>query len=367
MSVASRRARTCGACGETGHDVRTCRARAAASASGGRVLLNGTVAWSDDELRTLRLLTEPKQSRRRGFDWHALRKALPGRTDRAIQDRATHLSQELKRGGRRWASEEDVILRREWGVLQQRALRQKLVGRSWVSIQWRASVLGLPLSSQGWETLPTAEARAGYDQATLRRIVEWANDCARWIHALSLAANEIRLSHDLGGSFDPALADFGYVRTRIYDTPKSDRRGVKRRRLLVIPDEIDAAVARYCRMETVNAAARRLRVNSLTLKRYMVVAGWLVQGARVHARLPPEVYDAVLAAQTHGRTIADHAERTGVRRETLAKILRRAGAISTRSGHAYRVETEAVDRALATVRTKSPAARAFMEQARAAA
>lgn len=70
-----------------------------------------------------------------------------------------------------WTSEEVLTLRREWGEVSQRTLRQKLRGRSWIAIQWKAYSLGIKRCPQGHVSLTALARRFGVERPMLRTIL----------------------------------------------------------------------------------------------------------------------------------------------------------------------------------------------------
>jgi hypothetical protein len=259
------------------------------------------VPWTEEEEAALKALVVSSARARvkRFYPWTALREALPARTDHAIRNRGARYAKIAPRGGRAWTPAEDATLRREWSEVAQRTLRAKLPGRSWRAILRRATmVLGLTSIPQGWETFDSAARRTGYCSETLRGILVWANRCAVWVEAITRMFGII--GHVTGGRvvpYDAEAFDYGGARVRLHTTSQSKRGGATVHRWrLVQPDEVDAAVARWCRLETPPTAARRLGVPVATLSQRVRRAGWSGLGCapRKTVRLPPEVYDAAM-------------------------------------------------------------------------
>lgn len=71
-------------------------------------------------------------------------------------------------GGRRWTTTEDAILRREWGELGARSLRQILPGRTACAAALRGRVLGLPPQGQGRDSVSSAAVALGLDYGQVR-------------------------------------------------------------------------------------------------------------------------------------------------------------------------------------------------------
>lgn len=174
---------------------------------------------------------------------------------------------------RRWSAEEEHALRLAWGEVRPETLLQRFPGRTWQAIwQHAVTALGLPRGvPQGHETLRSAAKRTGYSIHQLWEILGAANVRVRYWYGGG------RTSSHVGGR----------------EFPRNPWRAVD-------PLEVDAAVARWCRLETVATAARRLAMSPQGLQRVLRAAGLLPPaepGRRPHARLDPHDIDHALAAR----------------------------------------------------------------------
>lgn len=173
---------------------------------------------------------------------------------------------------RHWTADEERALRLAWGEVSPETLLRRLPDRTWQAI-WQHAVdkLGLPRGvPQGYETLRSAARRTGYVAHHLRKILD---------------AEGVRVRYWYGGGRASAHAGGR-------DFPRNPWCAVD-------PDEVDAAVARWCRLETVATAARRHGWTWRRAERVLRAAGLLppvVPGRRTPARLDPVQVDAVLAA-----------------------------------------------------------------------
>lgn len=144
---------------------------------------------------------------------------------------------------RRWTAADDNALRYLWGELPLRQIADKL-GRSPLTIYWRAQKIGLSLGvADGSEYLSHAAARAGYTSVQLRRILKWAG-------------------------------------VRVRRAMSRNTRNGRRVPHIVVPFDVDEAIAAWHRTETVEEAARRHGICGDTLRR------WLIEAADAGAKVP---------------------------------------------------------------------------------
>lgn len=139
---------------------------------------------------------------------------------------------------RRWTSHDEDALRMSWGIHPVHQVA-RMLGRTPYATYLKAAELGLGLGCpQGFEHIATAARRTGYASSTLTKILHWA---------------------------------------RVHMRPAASNPGGPTYRLIVDPSDVDDAVRRWCAMETVRDAARRV--------------GWK------HERLRRAVIDAVFAGE----------------------------------------------------------------------
>lgn len=193
----------------------------------------------------------------------AAAKALPRRSRVAIYGRAQDLGLSLRR---RWTRSDDAQLRDLWDLgMQVRAIATRL-GRTALTVYWRAQKLGLPLGCpDGWEYLTAAAERTGYATKQLRPILAWA-----------------------GVSLRRALA--------------RPNKKVARACHFVDPLEVDAAIAKWTASEPVHTAAARLGICAGTLERWLERAGFPCQrrAFRCHWRVTEEQIAKALEARAAG-------------------------------------------------------------------
>lgn len=179
--------------------------------------------------------------------------AMLGRSERAIFKRAQVLgviSRPI------WTVAEDNILRREWGEVGPRSLREKLPGRKWSAIVWRAKDLGLPSPKQGRVALSVAARAAGFSHYLMLNILE---------------TEGVRVERYAGGLH----AQHRREQHRVVD-----------------PDEARAAVERWLRRETVAQAATRIGVGRAAMRAILIRTGTLRPQGRGHVvRYTPEEID----------------------------------------------------------------------------
>lgn len=130
--------------------------------------MSGATRWTaaeDDLVRGV----YARSSTRRGRALTRCCEALPHRTRSAISSRAAELGAAVF--GRAWTREELTTLRREWGELTERTLRQKLPGRTLLAIYSKARALRLPPQSDGRAGFEQASRRLGVDELAVRKLV----------------------------------------------------------------------------------------------------------------------------------------------------------------------------------------------------
>ncbi len=245
--------------------------------------------------------------------------ALPKRGEHAIYHRANRLGLSRRR---RWTADELERLRAQWGLESLDAIARAL-GRTRLTVYWQAQRLGLPLGcDEDHEYLSAAAARCGYDTIQLRRILKWAGV--------------------------PVLSAYS-----------RKRRG---RTHLVDPYEVDDAVARWLRTETVEAAARRVGTTGCVLLKWLRKAGVEPQRApgwkpgtrenKRHMRVESAEVDRVIRERAEARerseSVGAIARRLGLTTRTLTKWLEESGL--ERPAHHWRVEPEV---AMAIVRERA--------------
>jgi hypothetical protein len=120
--------------------------------------------WTEEERGLVRL-----QYRRRGAAWCAAQ--LPGRSAHAVRAEARALGVAVDA---RWTPAECAILLREWADVGEKALRQRLPGRTWCGIAQKARKMGLGDPAQGRESFDAVLARTGLCSRRLRRILREA-------------------------------------------------------------------------------------------------------------------------------------------------------------------------------------------------
>lgn len=211
--------------------------------------------WTPEEDAAVRAAVGKRRART-SVGWERLAQTL-GRTVAAVHARARTLG--LSRPGARWTRAEDAVLRAKWCEVAMRVLRQHLPHRSTRAIICRAQTLGLGAQErrQGLLSISAAAERAGYPEATLRRL---------------LIRQEVPM-HRVG--------------VTLRDAPRTNVRHVEW-------EDVVAAIERETQLESVRAAADRLGVSKTKLRDRLRRAGIvLVRGAS--ARLAPEVFDQLVA------------------------------------------------------------------------
>lgn len=209
-------------------------------------------AWTPEDDALLRAAVG-KRRIRTSIDWDKIAWAT-GRTRAAVQHHARHLG--LVTPGRDWTPAEDAYLTREWTEVAMRVLRDNLPGRSTEAICFRAEKLGLGSRHQGLLSVSAAAKRAGYDHATLLRLLKRQGVYMRRVGA-KLRAHPQKC------------------------------------RLYVAWDDVAAAVERDTRLETPKAAARRLGVSDLKVYARLRAAGVPASGGR-RLLLDPETINRAM-------------------------------------------------------------------------
>lgn len=235
---------------------------------------------------------------------YAAKKRLRRRTEGSIYHRAKQLG--IKRR-RRWTASDDKQLRDLWDCGFRLSVIAERLGRSEVTTYWRAQKIGLKLGCpEGFEYLTHAAKRAGYTTDQLYKILRWAK-----------VRVQMSVTRDRG-------------RTRHFH--------------FVDPVEVDDAVAEWNQTETVEAASRRLGVNSEKLWRWLKAAGIEADGREPHEhlRLFPEHVERAIDVGRNSMTaisVRQAAKTFGITGQTLASCLRRAG-VKRNAGRVWFVEIE---------------------------
>lgn len=235
---------------------------------------------------------------------HAAKVALPDRGESGIYHMTQRLG--LKRR-RRWTTDDDERLRAQWGLEDIYTIARNL-GRTRLTVYWRAYELDLPLGCpEGWEYLSDAAARAGFATATLWRILRFSR--VRVLHA--------------------------YARNQ-----------GRRHTHIVEPLDVDDAVAAWMQTETLTEAARRLDVNPESLHRWCETAGVILHrdGRIKRSRMRADSTDFDRAVSEHRQrqeqsvSLTQASRELGVHRQTLAGWVRAAG--FERGAHFDRIDRD---------------------------
>lgn len=191
------------------------------------------------------------------FEAKDIAQHLPGRTELGVFHRMRRLGINKRR---RWTAADDTKLGMLWGEPIRTVAKE--LGRSIITVYWRAQKLGLPLGvPEGGERLSNAAARCGFATETFRAILGWAGVPIR--RALTREA----LKH---------------------------RRGTH----WVESDLADQAVERWCKTETIHAAAMRLGVGDAFLLNRLMASGLRLPakpGGKRHWRIPSATIDRAVA------------------------------------------------------------------------
>ena len=215
---------------------------------------------------------------------------------------------------KRWTDAEEKRLRLDWGELSLETISRSL-GRSQLTVYWRARQIGLPCGvSQGLEYLTAAARRTGFTTGELRALLTKAH---------------IKLR--------PAMARPRPNASRVYH--------------VVCPDDVDRAVALWGDTELVYPAGVARGLGGDTLRRWLIAAGHKPpQGKKARWRVKTSVIDQVVAAARAVASVRAHAERVGLSRGTLANRLRAVGVLGPkRPGVEVRLPAAVVDAALRKV------------------
>lgn len=202
-----------------------------------------------------------------------------------------HRTQRLKLFTHRiWTPAEDNALRLMWGEYDV-AETAKRIGRTVIATFARAQAIGLPLGCpQGWEYFSAACTRTGYGVDQLRRILRKAGMTIR----------------------------FSMARPS----------GRPRRHQIVDPDQVDAAVERWLKSESLHAAAVRHGITPGTLEHWLRLSGRKLPPkprGKKRWRIPTEIIDAVVAARRAVVPLRQAAREAGIARSTLRSRMVAAG------------------------------------------
>lgn len=164
---------------------------------------------------------------------YAALEALPGRTRGAIYHRANRLCLTRRR---RWTRRDDLRLTDLWHEGLPLSTIARELGRSKLTTYWRAQQIGLGLGCPpGFEYLAGAARRTGFATRTLRRI-------------LAAAGVRVRRAVTRGN-------------------------GGGRPHHIVVPEDVDDAVAAWLDSEPLECAARRLGMTSAALAWRLAAVG----------------------------------------------------------------------------------------------
>lgn len=205
---------------------------------------------------------------------------------------------------RHWKLTEDRRLLKLWGEDPLTSIAKKLQ-RTPLQTYLRGRKLGLPCGCpQGYEYLSAAAKRCGYSTLQLRRVLE-----------------------------------AGGVSLR---TAFSHPTGSHRHYHVVIPHDVDEALAKMNGTEVVHTAARARGTDGETLRRWLIAAGHnppkpprrrTRKGAppaptkKLRWRVPTAIIDEVVKVRRSCSSVTAHAKRLGTTRQTLTVKLRRAGIV----------------------------------------
>lgn len=247
---------------------------------------------------------------RYGVDGAKKLAAALGRTEKAVWKRARRLGM---KNSPRWSAEDDQQLAALWGTMSVGQVAKQLK-RTPTTTYWRARKLGLGCgATQGLEYLTSAADRTGYCTSQLRHILRWAG--VRVIPTASRPSGRRRHYH------------------------------------MVDPLEVDEALERWHATEPIETAARSRGLVGETLRRWLRYAGvdeqLLRKGYKRHSnsRVESEVIDRVIAERSKLRTLSSEARRVNVNRVTLRKWLLAAGV--PRAKRNWFVDPADVDRVVA--------------------
>jgi hypothetical protein len=163
---------------------------------------------------------------------------------------------------RPWTDTDDETMRELWGEMSLRQLSRRL-GRTQAAVYARGQALGLTSRvPQGFEYLTSAAARTGYGTGQLRVILRWA-----------------------GVDIKRAVA-----------RPRKDRKA-KRHHGIVVPFDVDQAIALWLESETLNAAAIARGVSCDVLARRLALVEGVPPkpGGKRRWRIPTALIDHAVA------------------------------------------------------------------------
>jgi len=189
---------------------------------------------------------------------------------------------------RRWGTVDDRRLKTLWLSSDSLESIAGKLGRTPLTTYWRAYELDLPLGAPaGYEYLSAAATRTGYETSQLRVILGAAGVAIRPVRART-----------------------------------SKKR--KSRAHFVDPFDVDRAVEAWLQLETVECAARRLGIGGDNLRRWLREAGHDKPPRKYTWRLPPEVFDELVAARRSRVSVRSAAMELGLCPTTLRAALLRA-------------------------------------------
>lgn len=230
--------------------------------------------WTDEEKETLRTHYVEEGT-------EAVRKLLPHRTASAIRRQAATLG--LFRCVK-WTADDNRKLKWMWATVPIASVARSL-GRTELAVYHQAQLLGLRFGRQpGYETIRDASKRLGFSADTLVRIL---HECGRHLKA----------------SFTTIARETTY------------------KRLTVNTKDADEAVAHWLSTENVGVAARSRGVCDVSLRGWLIAAGYNPTGQGREWRLPSETIDKVIderAKYIAGKeTVNAAAKRIGLAHSTL--------------------------------------------------
>lgn len=233
-----------------------------------------------------------------------------GRTFYPVCHRARRLNLARRR---RWTASDDRRLSMLWGDLSLKGIAMSLK-RSQGACITRAVTLGFDRGVQpGTATLTSEARRTGYHRQTLQSILAWA----------AIEAQP-RMS---------ARKKSQTQRPGVYES-----------------DLVDDAVARWLASEVVSQAADRRGVSRRVLIRALAAVGVFQPPRTLKGlwwRVPTETVDRVVGARMESERIAEVADRLGITRDTVSKMLRKAGIVPPGGRRCWRVTRAAVEKVIA--------------------
>lgn len=209
------------------------------------------------------------------------------------------MAKKLKVASPHWTDAERATLKKFFATESMEALATRL-GRSVNAVMKEAQLLGCSHADmiQGTQTIADACRVYGYSWSEMRRLLRFAK------------VNGERIL------FDPVKAS-------------KAKRGVRKYYSVIA---VEQAVERWKNTETPGAAAARLGVASCTLRQWLREAG--VKGdpnarrsgrTRLEWRIPREVLDRVVVERVRADNLVTAADRHGIDRFTIGKLLTDAG------------------------------------------